>query len=513
MGHVVRIGALRTDVAVVAAPAAVAPLRARLDRVLAELLPPVLAELSGPLLDRHDGVVRIRRLRVRLDDGPLDEATLARLLAARIAAALAEALSRASENVRVWADHETYLAAYLETILGLETGPSWPFAEMAALDVLSPSEAAVEVVRTRPALLARLARTGAGRGNPARVLAMLDDVACAALLDAVLDAPPVPPAAADVAALRFEVPAAPLRLADVPRAALVTLLRTLARTPTADVPRLARAAVAAAALVALPVSWRDALTHAAVPPELAAALADEAPALPRRLRDVLLATVAAAPARAALAELFRSPGPPRRPRPADAETPAGGHRPPPARRRTPRRPLASPVGGLALLLPGAVRHARVLSGVQLRAAVLSRLGDEARRGAATDPFLAALLPADPHAQLGDVPPVPRAAVDGLPPASRPLVVAPGGVDRWGQLLLADFAGRLPGLARSSPAYLRRQFLEVPGRLDLAGDTVTVTLDALPLAVVLAMAGYRGDQGPLPHLGDRRLTIVLPGLRR
>ncbi|MEV4351508.1 hypothetical protein AB0J83_44195 [Actinoplanes sp. NPDC049596] len=504
-GHRVRIGALRTEIGLVAAPAAVAPLRASLDRTLTEDLPPLLAEATGPVLDGRDGVVRIRRLRVTVGAGLLDPAALARLLAARIAGALGEALSGPATEVRVWASHEAYLTSYVEAVLGLEPQPLWPFADLAALRLLAPTEAAVEVLRARPGLLVRLAEAGARVGDPARLLAVFDDAGCAALLDALLGPDPASFTPEDVAALLPDLPAAPLAPGSVPRATLVALLRTLARRPVTDVAGPVHAAVAAAVLVALPPSSRAALVVPGVPPEPAAVLAAEWPGLPERLRRTVLDAVTMPPVRAALADLLhQAQVVPRAPAPANTVPPEKRDR------SSPARPLSSPVAGAVLLLPGAARLARSLTAGQLRAAVLSAL--DAGDDTATDPLLAILLPVEPHESLGEVPAVPRSVLDGLRPESRPLVGHVQGAERWGQALLADFAGRLPGLAHSSPAYLRRQFLHIPGRLDATGDELTVTLDGPPLAVVLAMAGYSGDQGPMPRLGDRRLAIVLTGLR-
>ena len=84
--HVLGIATLRTDVAVLARPQDAAPLRGRLDRVVSQRLPLLLAELAGPVLDGHGGVLRLRRLAVSIDHaGPFDEAVLTRLLATRLA--------------------------------------------------------------------------------------------------------------------------------------------------------------------------------------------------------------------------------------------------------------------------------------------------------------------------------------------------------------------------------------------------------------------------------------------
>jgi len=110
--HLFRVSTLHTDIAALASEQSVEPLRGRLDRALTESLPPLLAELSGPILDRHDGVIRIRKLEIHLGHaGPFDETVIMRLLAARIAAALREALARPGGKVVFWPDTGAYLAA------------------------------------------------------------------------------------------------------------------------------------------------------------------------------------------------------------------------------------------------------------------------------------------------------------------------------------------------------------------------------------------------------------------
>lgn len=516
--HVLAIGALRTAVSVLADPEHAEPLRGRLDRAVSQRLPPLLSEAVGRVLDRHDGVVRLRSLRLQLEHaGPFDEDALARLLAARIADALGDALTKAGDDVRAWPDGDAYLAAYVETRLGLPPGPAWPFEEFRALALLAPSEAAVAVLRARPALLAALARSGAGAGDPARVLAGLDDVSCAAVLEAVAAAAGARTTAATtrptpVLVAPARVPGRPTELA---RAALDVLLRAVARAPGSPAVPLVRAAMAAAAVAhaarVLPaelgrdlaeadLSVTGVLADVRLPAPFRAALDDAL--TDRALRRALVGTLPAAPAASGASPHGSAPA-------------AGPDAVPAATRHSARRHSASPVAGLALLLPGVVSHrlAQVLTPPQLRAAALSTLGEEAQGGAATDPLLAVLFPADPFAEPGPTPVVPTTALQELSAPVRPLTPGRSGVQGWGDLLLATFADRLPGLRGSSRGYLQRQFLQVPGRLEASDDTLLVTLDGPPLAVVLAMAGLDGDQAPLPHLGGRRLVLVLTGLRR
>jgi hypothetical protein len=504
--HVLGIATLRTDVAVLARPQDAAPLRGRLDRVVSQRLPLLLAELAGPVLDGHDGVLRLRRLAVSIDHaGPFDEAVLTRLLATRLAAALRAALAAGPRaDLRYWPDHGSYLVSYVETRLGIEPGPDWPFADLAPLALLSPAEATVALVRARPELLTALARAGARAGAPARLLTRLDDGECAALLDAAAPAAGPPSAedltrlvAADVADATATGPASPARRA------LALLLHTAVRTPPGTTPPV-QAAMAVTALRET-VSSRPGLRPADLAGDPVAGVVDLAadPALPAPFRAALRAALAAPGPRAALTG------------PTALASSSGSTAP--RRKGSAVRPgvAASPVAGVALLLPGIARYGlhRALTAAQLRAAVISTLDEDAHPAAATDPVLAALLPADPQAEPGVPPAVPAAALAGLPPEVGGLLTGRAGPEGWGDLLLAGFAARLPALGAGSRGYLQRQFLHVPGRLELTEEVVTVTLEGPPLAVVLAMAGFDGAQAPLPHLGDRLLVLALTGLRR
>jgi hypothetical protein len=77
------------------------------------------------------------------------------------------------------------------------------------------------------------------------------------------------------------------------------------------------------------------------------------------------------------------------------------------------------------------------------------------------------------------------------------------------LVLRHFTQGLRGFAASSPAYMAGQFFNQPGRLLVSPEALEVHLDRSPLGIVLHMAGRTGEQGPIPWLGGRRLTITLP----
>ena len=509
--HSLRVGVLHTDVTAASAHEE-ATLRRGYDRAISEHLPAVMSELATPVLDRHDGVVRLRRLRVRLEHvGALDEPALARLVAARITAALAEALARSSTDVLRWPDHAAYLAAYVEMKLGIAPAQSWPFVELAPLDLLTPSEAAVEVLHARPQVLVTLAANGARFGEPDRAVAALDEQACTLLIDRLLAGSPGVASMASIWAVAADAATTPEGRRGPAQFAVALLLRALASSPSADaVVVLPRAAAVVSGLHALVRGLHS--RGRAIPDteQIRSVLASPDRALPPAIRESLEGTLADPLRRTALESVLDvvASRPTRVPRKVEeegvAERAAAGSR---------VRVLASPVAGTVLLLPGVQRvGARPLAPHQLRAAVLSTLGGDIQRSAATDSLLAVMFPSDPHAEIGELPPLPRRAVEALAHETTHLLVAEQGPRAWGDLLLADFAGRLPGLRSSSREWLQRQFLHVPGRLELSDEEATVILEGPALSVVLAMAGLDGSQGELPHLGGRRLRIVLGGPR-
>jgi hypothetical protein len=78
------------------------------------------------------------------------------------------------------------------------------------------------------------------------------------------------------------------------------------------------------------------------------------------------------------------------------------------------------------------------------------------------------------------------------------------------LALRRFAQGLRGFAESSPAYLAKQFINLPGHLEIDEERVVVHFSRAPLGIVLQMAGLDGDCGPIPWLGNRHLWNNLSG---
>jgi hypothetical protein len=81
--------------------------------------------------------------------------------------------------------------------------------------------------------------------------------------------------------------------------------------------------------------------------------------------------------------------------------------------------------------------------------------------------------------------------------------------RIAKRVLANFAARIPGFARSTPAHLRENFLDGPGALRIDRERIEVFLPRMPLAVLLRMMGMHGKTFELPWLPDRTITLLLP----
>jgi hypothetical protein len=68
-------------------------------------------------------------------------------------------------------------------------------------------------------------------------------------------------------------------------------------------------------------------------------------------------------------------------------------------------------------------------------------------------------------------------------------------------VLRELTIRLPGLERSSPAYVRENFLVGPGLIHVDGDLLEVRLPPSPLRIVLQLAGVHGRPLAVPWLGE------------
>lgn len=430
------------------------------------------AALDGRLPEvEDDSLLMIRRVELELSIAAGDDAErIAARLADGIAAAIGCALlstpiggpdgEAEGDSIPRFAGQADRIAAFLAVLVEGRDRGAWWFRSFEGVRLL-PCSAAARTVLLRdpaaiPAVLARL--DPAVRGRLAAALTPAD---AGQLLDA-LAALPSPPAgeagwALLAAALRRCAARAPL-----PRA--LEALMILAADPASPgmSGEIAAAARAAALFLADQPAGRSGKAGATLPEALRAAL--------------------------------RAPGGARAPGAAAAA------------------PLFSPLGGYALLLPALL---------ELDLAVLTA-GWPGPRGAAPMPALQLLILAaaagdrhllgDPYWRLllglpeklavadladwlAELPPLTGAGP--FPPAADRAVALPAGLGGRGarraiaglaRRVLVRFAGRLPGFASASAAFLRANFLGAGATIREADGILVVRLERPPLDVLLSMTG-------------------------
>lgn len=517
--HALSIGALKTDCKVLAYPPAVATLKSTMDRALSGRFPTLLGNASESLLDGYEGVIRIQKLKIELAySGTWDETVLAGILAARVSEALRSALVSHTSGIRTWSDPESYMASYVEWQLGFSNEPSWAFPDFQPLRLLPPLEAALEIVKARPAVLVTLANNGRRTGNPFRFIDMLRrDMATetVAALMKVVDVQQLATFAHRdhdevlhlVNALEW------LQETDMDKRILkLASIHGEARRPEEFVSIFGAAllAVVSKCLTELdPIrasqgndGFAKVLSHASVARALPSHLAEFVKTVIRKDAGKALVNSIVA-----LLEMRSKP--------------ASNVHEKRSNRTTSYKPksriLASPFTGMALLLPDVVRLSlqRHIGLNGLREALHSIVDAELRERLDADPLIAVLFPEDEDededADEPSYPPVPQSGVARLAPESRGLITDRQGADGWGDYLLASFASRLPGLRASTRGYLLRQFLLVQGSAEISDDMISVTLDGPPLSIVLKMAGLSGDQMRVPHLNNRLLVLNIGGM--
>ena len=513
----ITFGKVRADCVLLGRRSDAAAVEARINEIARNRLPQAIAVALSPVLQGLGGVIRInvlsldislRRDALRLDD-------LARLWARRIAEALgAEIGSHSGMNVAIFADHGDFAAAYLEMRFGEANHPEWAFPDFAALRYLAPGQAAVEILRTRPEYLPAIARRGALRVRPDRLAERLSP----GQIDAVLaaHAPDLVIAAQRdeitriILDLLLDLGFAEWRAVGAHARPLAFALSAMATdTDIAPATLLCAGRVVSALVSALSETGAPSEMAGGQPAETALARLRTAPS--RTPSGGLAAWLADAAGRAALRKILVALSAAR----AATADEAGSEtlKTPAPSRKTPDDDLvASPFAGVALCL-GTIRRLdlhTVLSPQALHAAAVALVDPKLQPLARTDPALARLFPADPHLPFPEWPALGPHLPDGLSQDQRDAIGAATGAESWALLVLARFALSLPGFGASSAGYMRRQFLHIGGVLHWMPGSVEITLDPIPLGIVLSMAGATGWQGTVPWLGNRDLTIRIRG---
>jgi hypothetical protein len=474
----------------------------RLERVAREGLPDALAAAVTQVFGARDGVIRIDRIELDLTMSRemFESSALARLWADRIGTALAATLQRSNEaNIACFASHAEFAGAYLEHRFGVARHASFAFADFAPLAHVAPETAAAELLAARPEILVALARSGAGRGDPAWLARRLGPVLSARILDRVAPSPAVADAAAARLVRRLIAHAPPGWSSLAGSASALALLLGGLAEPSLDeaaaldtLAPLARAVAAAAHLASVAPGQIDLLEA-----ENADALEFLALSPGQRREATFARTLFAGRAGRRVAAAVHSGLGTRRHWEPETSAQSGSRS---KRSAAARRPtLDSPFAGFALLLP-TLRRLEIdtlLSPGQARALTFAALDPPDRIAPHAEALADLLLPLPIEPEP---PPWPRVVPDD--PASDTATA-------WAAHLLSAFADRLPGLHGSSASYLRRQFLHVSGMLELEPERLVVRLLRPPLAIVLTIAGMTGEQGPLPWRRERELMILMP----
>lgn len=530
------LGEVATDILVVGQPAGGALLRRRLERLVREVLPQRLGARLDHRLQGLEGVVRIGRLEVEVD-AHLREFTGGALVEAW-ARAVADALEReltsgAGGNLVHFESTGDYLAAYVVDRFSGRRRPPWVFAELAPLGHLAAEDAAAELLAARPMHLPALARQLIGGPGVAGFALALGESRARRVLEAAAGV--AFPAAPDLMALETLL-AHPRPSAATPHVAgLICLLHHHGVGSGETLDRMGPAALfLAGALVELrgsrgdggsedSHSWPgastsfpihlDALTHSL-----------HGRRILERLRGSVGGPVPeSSPGEAALDSTPSAPSPP----PADLRTPT---RPRGVKRESePTSPPPPPpvtgalrytFAGLALALP-VVRaldlHAH-LGPARLRLCLTALVESQSRPLLTAEGLLILFIPPDDEGEGDSSVEVDRPWPSLLSQHRMGLdaghlgeveeaLMARSEAQAYASLLAGHLAHRLYGLSRSSLPYLRREFLQRAGWVQLTDTEIHVHLDPVPLAVVLRLSGQLGDRGTLPWAGERRLRIT------
>ncbi len=496
---------------------------ARLDRLARERLPGVVASHLVASPADAEAVYRIRHLEIDLwldalvrVDGDIAE-RWGRLLVQALTYTL---LYGPPGQVMRYDNHAHFIASFLGDLLAGQAWSRWMYAEFAPLRDLPTGRVAAYLLGARPALLAPVAERLAQHNQLEPLIQQLQPEDVSLIWENGLglgDLPAIadPGAIEDVLTVAQQValesgerPAVARNTLRLYLAVLLARRRTLGLAAATVCYHLALLNAAATVLPA-PAVWSALVAgEIATAGPLAAVLARLEGRLPAAAAW-LTTILTSAQGRAYLAQLV----------PVVMPTASQVVQ---ARTAQPRpEQVTTAFAGLAFLLPE-VRELGLhefLGPAGLYQLLLAAVGQAYRPLAWSDagPLWLAGLPVSAAEKARTEPvswPVPDQLSSPQTAALNlklPAEPAPGSdpAAAWAGLLLRRFAAGLRGFADSSPAYLLKQFIHLPGRIQRTAETIEVWCSRAPLGIVLHMAGCAGDQGPMPWLDDRRLVIHLP----
>ena len=504
------------------------PLDLRLRSLLKEQVLPAAADQLP--LRSDEAVICIPTLPVHVQV-TLDEVMSGQGYAALVAALLA-AVEQARRVGALWEfpSQHAFLAAYLRTRLDLAAYPEEIFADLGTLDLLEPVQAMIELLRENPALWMHLAE---GNDREAqRMVSRLVETTSGHFLQQL----------GELALSRSEVDGK----SDIPQDHIGTVLASLVKqlspaeisgimqnysargivsvlifarllgTPDRPIGPAAALSCALAAALAMHTELLQQQSLETAVIDLVAALP---PSLRARAKNLALAELIAPEGRACFLALVKTMragqdvAMPAAATPSDqAKKPASAQEPQDAAPETTSSVLrlTSRAAGVAICLPFMTenRIGRDFPAKDRLEALLDLAGEEADVDP-EDPALL-LLAGEDSVRVSRPERPNRTDLLFVPQDAHPAIMdAAPGAARLATWTMARLAATLPGLAASSPAHLRRQFLHQPGVIHFSDESVLVEIDRMPLAVVLEMSGLlEGGRWRLDWLGGRSLTLRL-----
>lgn len=491
---------------------------------LNQLAPLLLDAVSQQLAlqpDDRTGIYCIRQLdlSLTLPRRQVSARTLSTLLAQQLNIALNKVLLVLDNpaECRYFADEAHYIAAFIHSLLQYGHAELWLFAQYHSLRHLSATDAIVQLLLPRLALLTQIGKVLRAQQHNA-LCQQLTNVQAQALLQHWLG----------------DNQLAPFSTAGLPLTTLEQLQRHLQQTDKQQSGQPLALSVISALLQSLPLTATlvqitprslllvivqrqllrrcqpqlTAALHSRVSPALASATLPDAGLQPL-LADALHWLEQHTEHRSYIARCLHQFN-------ADNSTNIATPTPDsasPAAASTAEIPQSSQVysnqAALVLLLPVllGLRLQQYYSASSLRLALLQAV-DPLQDSCAPHGWLLQLLP-DRSCATNDSPELPPLWRQGLTVSEQQHLAQLSGCQQLSELLLRHFAGRLSGLQRSSVVYLRQQFLLGGGVITLHEDRISVRLNPIALAIVLQMAGLANWCDTLPWL-KKTLTIEVTG---
>ncbi len=489
-------------------------LQRRMDRLVRERLPGLLAEIFPAAQEDANAVYRIRRLRIDLwlDLPDLMEGDIASRWARLIAQATVRTILYGSrDEVMRFEDAGHYLASFLIDLMGGTAWQKWEYSEYRALEGLTAGQAAAYLLSARPEWIGPVAARLDAGGHLDRLVFQMNAADARLIWERGLGFPGAGlalPQSAELSSLlrRLRESSRPVSTARIPSGTFeCERLRAYLRL-TLSHPSLAGSQTTAAVAHALAMIQRlYALRPSA---RLWQALAGGEIDSPAALAPVLSGLEREdAPLHAWLATRM-------------AEPDGLQHLAILARTAVPQSAPATQALAIAESIPTLFAGLGLLLPVARQMALFEQVGQDG----IYQLLLNAIPPDFRPLAWGDPAPMILAAVSSREaeaarerPVQWPALQSGVNFDPKEtaflpitQAVLRRLTQGLRGFENSSPGYLVSQLIHQPGQIEISPTRIEIHLAQAPLGILLSTYGKTGEQGRIPWLENRRLAIFLPG---